>query len=73
MLVNVRSHMMFRPEIIYIFLVNCQPNYEILKNRCLSFKNRYKTERLIELQKPFLIKELTRSANKKTTRKKAPK
>ena len=34
MLVNVRSHMMFRPEHIY----NCQPNDEMIKYICLSFK-----------------------------------
>ena len=37
-LVNVRSHMMFRPGRIYSFDFSCQPNEEIIENRFLSSK-----------------------------------
>ena len=33
------------------FCLNCQPNEEIIKNRCLSLKNHYTPKLLIELQK----------------------
>ena len=49
MRVNVRSHMIFRPGLIYIsdIIVNL-PTDEMIKNRCLGLINRYTTELLIE-------------------------
>ena len=68
MLVNVRSHMMFRPELIYIFdlIVNRKNN----KNRCLSLKSSLQNQNYyLNYIMPCLFTALTRSAIKKTTRK----
>ena len=43
--------MMFRPELIYIFDLNCQSNEEIFKIDVRVLENRYTTKLLVGLHK----------------------